>query len=57
MRRRPEKGEPAIVAERPERDAADAIDVHVDFEHPDRSFAVVRQRQRTTEDAESDRPS
>jgi hypothetical protein len=41
---RPEKDEPAIVVDAPGKrhDSADPIDVHLDFDHPERSRVVVR---------------
>jgi hypothetical protein len=41
---RPEKDEPAIVVDAPGKrhDPDDPIDVHLDFEHPERSRIVVR---------------
>jgi hypothetical protein len=39
---RPEKEEPAMIAEGPERVAPDNLEVFVDFEHPERSVAIVR---------------
>jgi hypothetical protein len=38
---RPEKDEPAIVAEAPGAPPRDNIEVTLDFEHPERSFAIV----------------
>jgi hypothetical protein len=41
---RPEKDEPAIVVDAPGKrhDPDDPIDVHLDFEHPERSRIVIR---------------
>jgi hypothetical protein len=38
---RPEKEEPAILAEAPAAPPPDDIEVILDFEHPDRSIAIV----------------
>jgi hypothetical protein len=38
---RPEKDEPAIVAEAPAAPPRDNIEVTLDFERPERSFAIV----------------
>jgi hypothetical protein len=39
---RPEREEPAIVTEAPQRQPSGTVDVVLDFEHPERSRAVLR---------------
>lgn len=39
---RPERDKPAIVSEARERERSDPIQVVIDFDHPERSVAIIR---------------
>lgn len=46
---RPDKDEVAIVNDAPEAPSQDSLEVSIDFEHPERSIAIIRRPQGDTE--------